>query len=578
MHYSSDEMIFQPENPVNVMNDTGYFDVTHSFKVGSSTYHVLGLRQHRPTYGNTYYVFNCGTGEACSARVASAFPPIMHRSLDSAKKSTTTTQKKTITKTTTDPKLIKTTMEEVMKSEHKTLMSSIRDEIHSEKNTLLQSIEKETRIISLKATNTSKSEREEVIRSLKEQITHLESTYETHLRTLVASIETLERKLKSIVETHQDRAPGLDQFQAKFIELFERKISDVTNEHLQTYRSSLIDKKAIEELRSGLIGSRERDVTIIDELNVKNYEAIKSLFTEHSKYVTNLFSQSSKRSSSIDTDALNQLENKLVTTMENLAGEIMSSENRETLVLLFAEQQKYLSETIIKERESFFSSHVFRESIRAILKESIQSTTMVTTETQQETSLSPRATVYDRRPFKISIETAEYANVFAKLFVDGVEYPRDLHTLCQRDPLNVEMVNCFVIPPQSDEPFELTLYAKTHRESEYRAALRIQMPFANIEQPVTFPQLYQAFREHECILVEPLRRALRENEEVMIHMVMPGASGVSLRIGNDILPVDHGEFQNGVLRKMIRVRDLTKISARWNGDVREQDLCLFTMI
>src|SRR6185369_10071792 len=44
----------------NLMTHNGsFFDITHTFKVGSSTYHILGLRKDRPTYRNNYYIFNC---------------------------------------------------------------------------------------------------------------------------------------------------------------------------------------------------------------------------------------------------------------------------------------------------------------------------------------------------------------------------------------------------------------------------------------------------------------------------------------------------------------------------------------
>ncbi|CAF4642303.1 unnamed protein product, partial [Rotaria magnacalcarata] len=41
------------------VHDNNYYDITHSFKVDSFTYHVLGLRKDRPSYGSTYYIFNC---------------------------------------------------------------------------------------------------------------------------------------------------------------------------------------------------------------------------------------------------------------------------------------------------------------------------------------------------------------------------------------------------------------------------------------------------------------------------------------------------------------------------------------
>lgn len=571
--FPMDDMHYGSHPSVNVAMDGGYFDVTHSFKVGPSTYHVLGLRQHRPTYGNTYYIFHCHCESSATPRHGSAHLPRIPPS-DEKKETKSVLRKKP--SVPTDPKLIKQTLEEVLKSENKTLITSIREELHSEKNTLLQSIEKETRHISTNATSASKTEREEILRSIKTQISNLEKTYEEHNQDILASIDALKNTLAVASSVHQGKVSETRELQSTLVNLIERQIEQVMTKHFNSFQSTLIDMKKVDELRATLIRTNEENTLVWNEFSTTQSDLIKSLFAEQNQYLKSLVAQQSK-SSALDTGVNEQLRAMIAEVNETCSNTIESRATLETLNKLFSSQREHFAQLISAQQESIsLLEERIMKRMDAELQVRLSQENTVITMTNAEMA-SPEA-IYDRRPFKLSIETAEYANVFAKLYVDGVEYPHDLHTLCQRDPLNIDMVNCFVIPPATDEPFELTLYAKTNRDSEYRAAIRIQMPFANIEQPVTFPHLYQAFKDYRCVLVEPLRRVLTENEEVMLHLVLPGARAVSIRNGEESIRVNRDEFHSGVMRKMIRVRGNVTVRGRWDDDDTEREICAFTMV
>ncbi|CAF3928259.1 unnamed protein product, partial [Adineta steineri] len=59
--------------------------------------------------------------------------------------------------------------------------------------------------------------------------------------------------------------------------------------------------------------------------------------------------------------------------------------------------------------------------------------------------------------------------------------------------------------------------------------------YLNVNQPITFPKLYPSFRDHQCILNEPLRRSLQQYEEILLHMNVPNANKIIISNGNLIV-------------------------------------------
>ena len=180
--------------------------------------------------------------------------------------------------------------------------------------------------------------------------------------------------------------------------------------------------------------------------------------------------------------------------------------------------------------------------------------------------------------FKISIKTPAYVDLFASLKIDNIEYPRHLHTLYQRDLIQTDTMNCFLAPP-TDGQYEIMIYAKTNDEITYQDTIYMKLNVSNMTQAITFPFLCSSFIEYKCILIEPFRRLLRENECILIHMKIPGANGVKIKNGeNDVIP-EIDEYKNELLKKEIYVQGDVHICAQWN-DKADQILtiCIFNMI
>jgi hypothetical protein len=178
--------------------------------------------------------------------------------------------------------------------------------------------------------------------------------------------------------------------------------------------------------------------------------------------------------------------------------------------------------------------------------------------------------------FKVSIRTPEPAHLFAKLVIDGMECSRRLHTLCQRDVIQNDVYNCYIAPPVKDSPYEVTIYAKTNKETTYRAAICIRLPGSNISQLITFPMIHQSFEEHQCILIEPLKRLLRRNEQVLIHMIVPSALVVKIRNGDDHIELDANEYRSDVVKKKIRVRGDVYVTGCWDKKT-DSTICAFNV-
>jgi hypothetical protein len=171
--------------------------------------------------------------------------------------------------------------------------------------------------------------------------------------------------------------------------------------------------------------------------------------------------------------------------------------------------------------------------------------TMSSVSYEQFTTQSSFGLRQDPRPFKLSIKAGEFAHVFARLSIDGHEYPKDVHTLCQRDPLDEPVIDYFVAPSIKNAPCELIIYGKTCKETEYQATLCVQLSYLKI------PPL---FENKQCVLLEPLQRYQRKDENTVLHVVISKALQVKTRNGDSDVELSGNEYHDGVPKKKVKVQ------------------------
>ncbi|CAF2758215.1 unnamed protein product [Rotaria sp. Silwood2] len=180
--------------------------------------------------------------------------------------------------------------------------------------------------------------------------------------------------------------------------------------------------------------------------------------------------------------------------------------------------------------------------------------------------------------FKIAIQTPAHVDLFADLKVGDIEYPRSLHTLCQRDETKSDIYNCFIAPPL-DGLYEVGIFAKTNDETMYIDTINMRLRVSNIADAFMFPITYATFTEHRCILIEPFRRLVHENEQVLIHMIIPNANVIKIRNGDEYMVPFKDEYKNGVLKKQVRVQGDLQVCGRWDDKADSISiLCIFNMI
>jgi hypothetical protein len=101
----------------------------------------------------------------------------------------------------------------------------------------------------------------------------------------------------------------------------------------------------------------------------------------------------------------------------------------------------------------------------------------------------------------------------------------------------------------------------------------------NLIQTITFPIIYTVFIEYKCILIEPFRRLLQENEYVTMSMKIPNAKIVKIKNGDDFIVPNKDEYQNGLLKKDIYVQGDIYVCARWDDRTDQiSTICVFNMI
>ncbi|CAF2629331.1 unnamed protein product [Rotaria sp. Silwood2] len=196
------------------------------------------------------------------------------------------------------------------------------------------------------------------------------------------------------------------------------------------------------------------------------------------------------------------------------------------------------------------------------------------------TLLSPKQGLNEinQNLFKIAIRTPANVNLFATLKVGDIEYPRNLHTLCQRDEIKSDVYNCYITPPL-DGLYEVTIFAKMNDETTYKDAINMCLHVSNIADAFMFPITYATFTEHCCILIELFQRLVHGNEQVLIHMIIPNANVLKIRNGDEYMVPYKDEYKNGVLKKQIRVQGDLQVCGRWDDKADTMSIiCIFNMI
>jgi transglutaminase/protease-like cytokinesis protein 3 len=180
--------------------------------------------------------------------------------------------------------------------------------------------------------------------------------------------------------------------------------------------------------------------------------------------------------------------------------------------------------------------------------------------------------------FQISIKTPVYVDLIISLQINNIEYPSHLHTLCQRDILQTDVMNCFVAIPTNGN-YQIIIYAKTNDEIKYQETIYMRLNVSNMFQAITFPIRSQSFMEYKCILIEPFRRLVQENERVFIYMKIPDAHIIQIKNGNEFIIPNKDEYKNELLKKEVYVQGDIHICARWNEKTDQiSTICIFNMI
>ena len=180
--------------------------------------------------------------------------------------------------------------------------------------------------------------------------------------------------------------------------------------------------------------------------------------------------------------------------------------------------------------------------------------------------------------FKISIKTPAYVDLIASLQINNIEYPSHLHTLCQRDLLQSEVVNCFFALP-TNGLYDIIIFAKTHDEIKYQETIYMRLNVSNLCQAITFPVRSQSFTQSKCILIEPFRRLVQENESIFLNLKIPDAHVIMIKNGDEFILLDTEEYKNGLLQKQLIVRGDIHIRVRWNDKTEKlSTICIFNMI
>lgn len=573
-------------------HDGNFFDITHTFKVGLATYHVLGLRKDRPTYKNTYYIFNCSgdqhelTNESLSKSVQfkrsikaseqasgsrrRSFTAHPSKATSIEDLTTNQTQKTRSTssrsrKLTESPKkmeidttAIEETFSRTIRNDRQLLLTSLRKEMNIKKRTILRSIKKDKEEL-LQATAEA-NKKEEIIRLLEEQKDTLTGAYEKLVNITTSSIDTLKQTLIETLETQHNTSQSMEQLQLTLIQTIEQEVQKIVLKNEEILKSTSAERNTLNELQNTIVKKIEQYSMIKKD----DDETLLRLFAEQRKLFNDAVAQHHQ---TFSLDLIKQ-------TMLDALNEQKSASN--DMINHPKQSQESTTDTItnLSPEQVLRNTNSTASKTRPTLPKMKSGQYLRTANQSLSKTISRNPT--DQHLFKVSIRTPETVHLFAKLVIDGMECSRRLHTLCQRDVIQNDVFNCYVAPPTKDGPYEVTIYAKTNKETAYRAAICIRLPGSNISQSITFPIVHQSFERHQCILIEPLQRLLRQNEQVLIHMIVPGARTVKIRNGDDISELDINEYKKDVVKKKIRIRGDVYVIGCWDKKT-DSTICVFNM-
>ena len=538
-----------------------YFNITHSFKVGLSTYHILALRRERPLFRENYYIFECiGHDHDQSIRQPSSLVPLKRSTTQSRTKSidetrptqtsaSSSNRSQSKKRSDADATSMKDLITQTMKDERRLMLESLRKEMNMKKKTILRTIKKGNKTL-LDATNEA-NKTEQIIRLLEEQKTLLTEASERFISTTTASIEMLKENLFETLNNQQNAFQSMEDVRLKLLKTIEEEVGKIVQKNEQILALTSTQNNSIGRLETTLT----EKIDTQSNLNRKDSTEFNRLFTEQKKLLTDFAEQQQKRSPSLDV-------------------------MRETMVNLLHDQQNI-------PKRSISEIHSPAAPKASVPTEDFSSPTQISLETptsskrrtgpNRSSSATTSQIPSDYHLLKFSVRSSEKAQLYGKLVVDGLEYSRPLHTLCQRDPFQKDVYNCFVAPPTRDGLYQLTIFAKTADDTAFRAAFSIRLPGSHQFQSLTFPLLHQSFYDHNCVLIEPLRRNLRLNEQILIHFLVPDAHKVKIRNGNELFEFDTNELKNDVVKKKIRVRGDVSIVGCWDRK-SDSTICVFNTI
>ncbi|UJR25192.1 hypothetical protein I4U23_006547 [Adineta vaga] len=579
-------------NNCNVMTqDNGFFDITHTFKVGPSTYHVLGVRKDRPTYKNTYYIFNCANGEHEStndifgkstllkrptrATEQTALPkrrPLTAHHTKTVPIDTRTIASNESEKTkslhprarTESPKpigidvtVMKETLDKALRTERQMLIASFRKEINNKKKVLIRSIKKERQELIEVTKDVNK--KDDIIRLLEEQNNLLTKAYDQFVSSTTSSIDTLKQTLIDMLESQHNASISTQELQLTLMQTIEKEVEKIVSKNEEILQSTSAEIDAINELQTTLI-QKMNDITKAEKHD--DDATLNRLFNEQKQVLTHIVEQQQSSSAELIREAMVDVLSQQKITSINQKEHHLPISNDSIVDRSF--QHVQLNNQLISSNTIHSLPHMkSNQPLRTF---------------NQSTSLklgTPK--MADQHLFKVSIRTPEPAHLYAKLVIDGMECSRRLHTLCQRDIMQHDLYNCYLAPPTKDGLYELTIYAKTKQETTYQAAICIRIPVPNLIQSITFPMLHQAFEEHQCILIEPFQRLLRRNDFVLIQMMVPGALLVKICNGDETIELDANEYKNEIVKKKIRVRGDVSVLGCWEKKT-DSVLCIFNVV
>ncbi|CAF3472488.1 unnamed protein product [Rotaria socialis] len=592
------------------VHDHNYYDITHSFKVDSFTYHVLGLRKDRPSYASTYYIFNCpdcteerpnivplskksshfdrisamqqaskSKGAINRARPSSVTPRKVERETISIEQSIAQMMKterqslvkslrKTIkaenetllqsikesSKKTEETTVVDEKISTLLETEHQTMVESFRRELKAENELLIQSIKVEEQHLVQESTK-SMVTKDELVRLFEEQKQSIESIYERQIRTIDSSVDRISETVTQLVNNKQESLPALNQFQLTMIQTIEKEVQRTLSKTIEKFESMTL---SITQLKHTIEQRTENKATIITR---DETDALNRLFVEQKNFLIDTIEQQQTLWSEHLQRILRQIfieqtwsslvaksESTVATDIKNTA---------QTTINMNIQQLESISQNVAVESQHSLPNKKAADGSFGINQDSFNSP--------------------DRHLLKVSIKTPEPVHVFAKFYIAGIEYPEKSHTLCQPDPMHSDQVTCYVAPPTVDGPYNVIIYAKTNTETEYRAAMSLRLPGPNISQTILFPYTFPSFELQRCTLIQPLQSFLRHNTMAFIHMVIPDAREVKIQNGNNVILLNENEYSQGILRKQIEVRGDVYVYGQWKNKT-DSPICFFYVI